>query len=52
MNSKLEVSAKPDGTKKWYEGNVENVKYENGVRLLQVETLPLPHNYLVLLLYA
>lgn len=37
VNSKLEVSAMPDGKKKWYEGTVEKVKYEDGKRLLEVK---------------
>lgn len=36
VNSKLEVSASPEGVKKWYEGTVEAVKYEDEKRLLEV----------------
>lgn len=39
VNSKLEVSAMPDGKKKWYEGTVEKVKYEDGKRLLEVKEI-------------
>lgn len=41
VNSKLEVSSAPEGTKKWYDGTVEEVKYENGKRLLKVRPLSL-----------
>ena len=39
MNSKVEISSAPEGTKKWYDGTVEEVKYENGKRLLKVTPL-------------
>lgn len=40
VNSKLEVSVKSDQTKRWYDGTVEEIKYEDGKRLLKVRPLP------------
>lgn len=39
VNSKLEVSADTDGVKRWHDGTVEEIKYEDGKRLLKVRPL-------------
>lgn len=39
MSSKLEVLATTDRANKWHGGTVEEVKYENGKRLLKVRPL-------------
>lgn len=39
MNFKVEVSINIEGVNRWYDGTVEEAKYENGKRLLKVRPL-------------
>lgn len=45
VNSKVEVSVKTDGINRWYDGTVEEVKYEDGKRLLKVRPLALQKSF-------
>lgn len=39
VNSKLEVSTNTNGVNRWYDGTVEEIKNEDGKRLLKVRPL-------------